>query len=131
MQRFYGSMQKIFKYILGCVLLVLAFSNARASEAGFDLIDINTGHVSFQQTRSHGCQQLSDRSQHKNSPTADQKHSKKYRSGKHYSSTLFFSLSDDNSILIHYPDLAFTPSLPAQYRYIFYREINPPPPKSC
>lgn len=127
-------MKKIFKYVLGCtILMVLSATYAGAEEVNFDLLDINTSHASFQQSRRHGDQHLNaaQRSRENSLNTDHNKHSKKYRGGKHNPSPAFFNAPLNSGAFVVYPNLVLTPSVPVQYRYIFYREINPPPPKVC
>ncbi|MBS1585753.1 MAG: hypothetical protein JSS82_09420 [Bacteroidetes bacterium] len=125
-------MQKIFKYILTCLWLSCVFVNARAAEKSFDLIDVNTGHVSFQQGRSHETQHIAGNVQHKSVFAADHsKQGKKYARGKHVTFAIHLSLPVKTRLDIEYAPLVLLPRTSSPYDYLFYREINPPPPKSC
>lgn len=125
-------MQKIFKYILTCLWLSCALTNAKAAEISFDLIDINTGHVSFQQGRSHAAQHIAGNDQHKSIFAADHsKHGKKYARGKHVTFAMHLNFTIKTFPGLEYAPLVLTPRASSQYDYLFYREINPPPPKGC
>jgi len=122
-------MPKMIKYIIGCCLLFLLNTKAGAQEITFDLADINTAHASFAPSShrihsNHAAYSKEDSRDH-------HKHSKKYRSVKRIVLTIYVSPTINCAPVVTYKDLVFTPSLPDEYRYIFYREINPPPPKAC
>jgi hypothetical protein len=106
---------------------------ARAEEMFFDPIDVTTGHAVFQQYHLHGTHELSANLQHKKESSflSDHKHGKKYRGGKHVSPDIYFSAFSNPALPRVSQGIAFTPAIPKHYRYLFFREINPPPPKAC
>jgi hypothetical protein len=59
------------------------------------------------------------------------KHPRKMHVAKHISLKLAVPTTDASYHLNLLETIAFTPSLPDAYRFLFFREINPPPPKSC
>jgi len=58
-------------------------------------------------------------------------HNKKLLAGKHISVQLFLIVSDFRQPFYTFPVIIHTPAIPPAYRYLYFREINPPPPKSC
>jgi hypothetical protein len=62
---------------------------------------------------------------------SDHHHSKKYQPGKHISVQLFLGFSDYAPPPCFYTSITHTPAIYPAYRYLYFREINPPPPKAC
>ena len=114
-------------------MLILTATCARADEMVFDPIDVLTGNASFQQSNHHAPQHMGNATQRRKESSffSDHKNGKKYRGGKHITFELFFSLPECPAIFLPYSDFVFRPVISKDYRYLFFREINPPPPKSC
>lgn len=126
-------MSGILKYFLGLyTVLALLCSGANAEDMLFDPIDVLTGHPVIQQGH-HQYAAHTNAQDHKkdNCFSSDHKHSKKYNSGKHNSSEIYFHIPDDATMFLPSEAITLTPNIPTHYRYLFYREINPPPPRSC
>ncbi|OJW83460.1 MAG: hypothetical protein BGO69_08275 [Bacteroidetes bacterium 46-16] len=127
-------MPTIFKYFFGLYCIIaLAGTRAGAQEMLFDPIDVLTGHAVIEQYHHHGGQHLNSSSDHKknNFSSSDHRHNKKYNNGRHISLDLYFDFENNSRVFIPSEAIALTPLISPHYRYLFYREINPPPPKSC
>ena len=127
-------MKKIIRYVIGlCCVLLLAHTCARAEEMIFDPIDVLTGHPVFERSHHNEWHHAAGAARHEkeNSCASDHKQGKKYRNVKHISFELYFSTADVAQIFTPDASLVFTPTIPKHYRYLFFEEINPPPPRCC
>lgn len=59
------------------------------------------------------------------------KHPRKMHVAKHITLKLAVPSMDEDYHINLLAAASFTPSLPDAYRFLFFREINPPPPKNC
>jgi hypothetical protein len=59
----------------------------------------------------------------------EQRSGKKTRDAKYVSFELFFNSEELKQVTNIENDQKFTPSISKSYNYLFYKEINPPPPK--
>lgn len=71
-----------------------------------------------------------DMTSHKAVMFPEHKHSKKFQSVKHINFKVIVPQFVIPAIFQVYDVAVNTPVLPHQYKFLFYRKINPPPPKS-
>lgn len=129
-------MRFFFKYVFYFITLLLVFLSVinmqhKEGVKGMDGFDANlTGNVRVQQQTEHGHLAASgneERSLTKLLP--EHKHNRKYQVVKFISIEIILPETPQAQPLIFFDALpAHTPRLPKVYNYLFFREINPPPP---
>lgn len=130
-------MSKLLKHIgrFFCLLLVLQvfILTAHADDMDDDEFVIEQG-ITVISAPNHNNALMMDQSmihRHKETRILPDHHNKKYQIGKHISVQTVVTRTPDIHFHSFYESIVHTPSVPEDYRYIFFREINPPPPKFC
>ncbi|PZF73957.1 hypothetical protein DN068_06350 [Taibaiella soli] len=95
-----------------------------AIEQGITVISSQNHHGAFMMDQSIIHQQ-------KKTQILPEHRSKRYQVGKHISVQSVVTKAPDINFHSFYESIVHTPSVPKNYRYTFFREINPPPPKFC
>lgn len=104
---------------------------AHAEDAADEGFDLELGYTTINTPDSYT---EADMPQHQEKPVrilSEHHHSKKYQTGKHISVQLYLKLEPVRSLLSVHEPVAHTPAMYPAYRYLYFREINPPPPKNC
>ncbi len=59
----------------------------------------------------------------------EHRHNKKYQSGKHHPFKVIVPQRETNNTALYISSSIHNPVIPPGYQYLFFREINPPPPR--
>jgi len=114
------------------IFVVGVQANDVDGDADDNTFDLELGATSFSQAPGyHDFQALQTQQEKVTHSFSENHHNKKYQPGRHISVQLFLSFSEYKQPLYIYPVLQHTPAVFPAYRYLYFREINPPPPKSC
>jgi len=130
------ALPKLLKHIgrFFCMLLVLQIFilTAHADDIDDDEFTIEQG-VTVISAPNHHTEFFTDQIVHprKDTHVHQEHHNKKYQIGKHISVQSIVTKTPEFHFHSFYESIVHTPSVPKNYRYTFFREINPPPPKFC
>jgi hypothetical protein len=118
----------------GCLFLVLHLFIISAHTEGIDTnsFDLEYGEVSVSQQPNHNYQSINEATHKRQESIAtDQHHSKKSGHSKQIITHLAIIPKQVATIYTSIKTIVQTPTVPKTYKFLFYQEINPPPPKSC
>jgi hypothetical protein len=106
----------------------------QANDADDDF-DLELGYTTINQVNDQaaGYNDAGRQEQQQKTPVlfSDHHHSKKYQIGKHISVQLFLSFTGYVPAPCFYTSITHIAAIYPAYRYLYFREINPPPPKAC
>src|SRR6185437_13766757 len=100
------------------------------TEKSFDMHFDTDPSSSYVISKSHKSLE-NDNPTHSTSLSSQDKIPHKYNIGKHLSFKVILPQKEDVSFPITLSDIAYNVAIPENYDYLFFREINPPPPKVC
>jgi len=124
---------RIFCIVLCMHMFVVG---VQANDVDDNAFDLELGYTAISQSIDHlpgitATDHQQPQQQNLSQLFSDHHHSKKYQAGKHISIQLFLGFSDYRPSFHLSPLTIHTPAVCPAYRYLYFREINPPPPRYC
>ncbi len=114
--------------LLALNLLVLEASAQISDVPDEEGFSVEQGRTEIENT---GYDSPFDPISHKNaSILPEHRHNKKFQSVKHIDLKVVVPQLVFPAAYVYYDEVVNTPVLPDSYQYLYYREINPPPPKA-